>query len=56
MDSNLQEEYIFKMTFAYVYPHYLTKVEKKGKSDVAQLNRLIEKKVNFSTSAIRHQP
>lgn len=32
---------IKKMTFASVYPHYVTKVEKKGRS-VAELHRVIE--------------
>lgn len=52
---------IAKMTFASVYPHYLTKVEKKGRSkeellqviewltgfDENELNQLIEQKVSF---------
>ena len=63
MDSSLQDERFAKMTFASVYPHYLTKVEKKGRTeeellqviewltgyDEVQINRLIEDKVNFST-------
>lgn len=56
-------ERIAKMTFASVYPHYLTKVEKKGRTkeelhqviewltgfDDATLQKLIEEKVNFAT-------
>jgi hypothetical protein len=56
-------ERIAKMTFASVYPHYITKVEKKGRSkaelhqiiewltgfDDKQLQALIEEKVTFET-------
>ena len=56
-------ERIAKMTFASVYPHYVTKVEKKGRSkselhqiiewltgfDGKQLQALIEEKVSFET-------
>lgn len=52
---------VAKMSFASVYPHYITKVEKKGRSkeelleviewltgfDEDKLNELIEEKVNF---------
>jgi hypothetical protein len=52
-----------EMVFASVYPHYLTKVEKKGRTkeelhqvitwltgfDEAQLMAMIEKKASFST-------
>lgn len=54
---------IAKMTFASVYPHYVTKVEKKGRTkeelhqviewltgfDESNLQSLIEAKVNFET-------
>ena len=60
-NSNTQDERIAKMTFAAVYPMYLAKVEKKGRTreeldqvigwltgfDNQKLNDLIEKKVNF---------
>ncbi len=36
-----QNERIAKMTFASVYPHYMTKVEKKGRTK-AELNQVIE--------------
>jgi hypothetical protein len=36
-----QNQRIAKMTFASVYPHYLTKVEKKGRTE-AELNQVIE--------------
>lgn len=56
-------ERIAKMTFSSVYPHYLTKVEKKGRTreelhqviswltgfDEAQLQELINEKVTFET-------
>lgn len=56
-------ERIAKMTFASVYPHYITKVEKKGRAkeelhqviewltgfDEKKLQELIEQKVNFET-------
>ncbi|GAB3203259.1 hypothetical protein ABID22_000944 [Pontibacter aydingkolensis] len=55
------DERIAKMTFASVYPHYVTKIEKKGRTkeelhqviewltgyDEAMLQKLIEKKVTF---------
>ncbi len=54
---------IAKMTFASVYPHYVTKVEKKGRSkeelhqviewltgfDKKQLEQLVEEKATFET-------
>jgi hypothetical protein len=56
-------ERIAKMTFSSVYPHYVTKVEKKGRSkeelhqviewltgfDEARLQELIDEKVTFET-------
>ncbi len=56
-------ERIAKMTFASVYPHYITKVEKKGRTkdelqkviewltgfDELKTKELIEKKVTFET-------
>lgn len=55
------DERIAKMTFASVYPHYVTKIEKKGRTkkelyqviewltsyDEKKMNELIEKKVTF---------
>jgi len=55
------DERIAKMSFASVYPHYITKVEKKGRTkeelhqviewltgyDVKKLQELIENKVTF---------
>ena len=40
-NSNNHDERIAKMTFASVYPHYLTKVEKKGRSK-DELHQVIE--------------
>ena len=60
-DTSHHDERIAKMTFASVYPHYVTKVEKKGRSkaelhqviewltgyDENKLQELIDKKVTF---------
>lgn len=59
--ANNHDERIAKMTFASVYPHYLTKIEKKGRTkeelhhviawltgfDEEKLQELIEEKVTF---------
>lgn len=56
-----QHEQIAKMTFASIYPHYVSKVEKKGRTEVEllevitwltgfnknRLEELIDRKVNF---------
>ena len=61
MNTDHQNERIAKMTFASVYPHYITKVEKKERSkeelhkviewltgyDNQKLQQLIEEKVTF---------
>ena len=39
--TNNQDERIAKMTFASVYPHYLAKIEKKGRTK-EELHRVIE--------------
>ena len=60
-NTSHHDERIAKMTFASVYPHYLTKVEKKGRTkeelhqviewltgyDKRKLQELIEKKETF---------
>lgn len=60
-NSNNHDERIAKMTFASVYPHYITKVEKKGRTkeelqqviewltgyDEKKLQELIDNKVTF---------
>jgi hypothetical protein len=62
-------ERIAKMTFASVYPHYVTKVERKGRSkeelhqviywltgfDETLLHQLIDEKVTFATFFERAQ-
>lgn len=62
-NSEKQDERIAKMTFSSVYPHYVTKVEKKNRTkdelhkviewltgyDENKLQQLIEAKVNFQT-------
>ena len=40
-NSNNHDERIAKMTFASVYPHYVTKVEKKGRTQ-EELQQVIE--------------
>lgn len=61
--TDKHNERIATMTFASVYPHYVTKVEKKGRTkdelhqviewltgfDENTINRLIEEKVTFKT-------
>jgi hypothetical protein len=60
-NTNNHDDRIAKMTFSSVYPHYLAKVEKKGRTkeelhqviewltgyDEKKLQRLIEEKVTF---------
>lgn len=62
-NPNSHNERIAKMTFASVYPHYITKVEKKGRTkeelhqviewltgfDKKKLQELINEKVSFAT-------
>ncbi len=45
-------ERIAKMTFASVYPHYVTKVEKKGRS-IAELHQVIEWLTGFDEKKIQ---
>lgn len=61
--SPTHDERIAKMTFASVYPHYVTKVEKKGRTeqelkqviewltgfDAAKQQQLIEQRVTFQS-------
>ena len=61
MNTTKQDERIAKMTFSSVYPHYVTKVEKKGRTkdelhevirwltgfNEKQLQKLIEEKATF---------
>jgi hypothetical protein len=62
-DTSHHDERIAKMTFASVYPHYVTKVERKGRTkeelhevikwltgyDEKKLQQLISEKVSFET-------
>lgn len=62
-DASKHDEIFAKMTFATVYPHYVTKVEKKARTkeelhrviewltgfDDEKINELIERKVTFKT-------
>lgn len=62
-DTSHHDERIAKMTFASVYPHYITKVEKKGRTteelvqviewltgfDAQKLQELIDQKDTFET-------
>ena len=63
MDNSHHDARIAKMTFASVYPHYVTKVEKKGRTeaelqqvinwltgyDANKLQQLIAEKATFET-------
>ena len=63
MSKKTHDERIAEMTFASVYPHYVTKVEKKGRTkaelhqviewltgfDEANIQALIDEKVTFQT-------
>lgn len=50
MKSN--NERVYKMSFASVYPHYVTKVEKKGRV-IAELNEVITWLTGYDESAIQ---
>lgn len=45
-------ERVKKMAFASVYPHYITKVEKKGRT-VAELNKVIEWLLGYNEKALQ---
>src|SRR5690606_25203585 len=62
-DTSHHDERIAKMSFASVYPHYVTKIEKKGRTkeelhqviewltgyDEKKLQKMIDEKVDFET-------
>jgi len=52
--TDKHNERIANMTFASVYPHYKTKVEKKGRTE-AELHQVIEWLTGFDRSALQHQ-
>lgn len=47
-------ERIAKMTFASIYPHYVTKIEKKGRT-LEELTLVIEWLTGFNSDEIQHQ-
>tara|TARA_R110001583_G_scaffold123082_1_gene274430 strand:+ start:50015 stop:50380 length:366 start_codon:yes stop_codon:yes gene_type:complete len=49
---NSQHERIAKMTFASVYPHYITKVEKKGRT-IEELHQVIEWLTGFDKKRLK---
>ncbi|MEN0051575.1 MAG: DUF2200 domain-containing protein [Bacteroidota bacterium] len=51
-DTSKYDERIAKMTFASVYPHYVTKVEKKGKTK-EELHQVIEWLTGFDEQKIQ---
>lgn len=53
-DTSHHDERIAKMTFASVYPHYLKKVEKKGRTK-AELHQVIEWLTGFDEKKLQQQ-
>lgn len=51
-DTSHHDERIAKMTFASVYPHYVTKVEKKGRTK-EELHQVIEWLTGFDESKLQ---
>ena len=51
-DAKTQDERIAEMTFSSVYPHYVTKVESKGRSK-AELHQVIEWLTGFDEKEIQ---
>lgn len=51
-DTILHDERIAKMTFASVYPHYVTKVEKKGRT-IDELHKVIQWLTGFDEKALQ---
>ncbi|KXX70081.1 DUF2200 domain-containing protein [Flammeovirga sp. SJP92] len=52
-DTSTQDKRIAEMTFASIYPHYVTKVEKKGRT-VEELHQAIEWLTGYNSSALQH--
>lgn len=52
--TSAHDERIAKMTFASVYPHYVTKVEKKGRT-VAELHEVIKWLTGFNEEQLQEQ-
>jgi len=51
-DTSHHDERIAKMSFASVYPHYITKVEKKGRTK-AELHQVIEWLTGFDDNKLQ---
>lgn len=51
-DTSSHDERIAKMTFSSVYPHYVTKVEKKGRTK-AELHQVIEWLTGYKEAALK---
>jgi hypothetical protein len=51
-DTSHHDERIAKMTFASVYPHYVAKVEKKGRTK-AELHQVIEWLTSYNDNQIQ---
>lgn len=51
-NSSKQDERIANMTFASVYPHYIAKIEKKGRTK-EELHQVIEWLTNYSESQLQ---
>lgn len=52
MKTSKQDEKIAKMTFASIYPHYVAKVEKKGRTK-AELHEVIEWLTGFNEQKLQ---
>jgi hypothetical protein len=52
--TDIHNERIAKMTFASVYPHYITKVEKKGRTK-EELDQVIEWLTGFDKKKLKEQ-
>lgn len=53
-NTNNHDERIAKMTFSFVYPHYLAKVEKKGKTK-EELHKVIEWLTGYDDKSLQKQ-
>jgi hypothetical protein len=51
-NTNNHNERIAKMTFSYVYPHYLAKVEKKGKTK-EELHQVIQWLTGYDDNSLQ---
>jgi hypothetical protein len=54
MNTSSHDDKIAKMTFASVYPHYVTKVEKKGRTK-EELHQVITWLTGFDEKQIQQQ-